>query len=159
MDILACDLFFGMALLTLNFLLMNYSVQNLTQVVDCDVLLARALKRKADLNHKRYTEENLTARYGETSEEIEASLQIVIAEIAAETTIIAGLPEGTVKSGHIYKKKQLEYKQLVLEHRLESYGVVAYLEQELDLGTLDQQIEEVDAFIDLVTARKLELAA
>lgn len=138
---------------------MIYSVQNLTQAVDCDVLLSRAQKRKADLNHKKYSEESLTAKYGETSEEIEASLQVAIAEIAAETTIIDGLPEGSVKAGHVYKRSQLQYKQLVLEHRLESYGVVAFLEQELDLGTLDQEIEEVDAFIVAVSARKEELAA
>lgn len=138
---------------------MIYSLQNLTQTVDCDVLLSRAQRRRADLNHKRYSEEHLTERYGETSEEIEASLQVTIAEIAAETAIIANLPEGKVREAHIYKKKQLEYKQLVLEHRLESYGVVALLEQELELGTLDQEIEEVDAFIEAVTARRLELAA
>ncbi len=138
---------------------MNYSLQNLTQVVQCDVLLSRAQKRRADLNHKKYSEENLTARYEETSLEIETSLQVILSEIEAETTIIASLPEGPTKEAHIYRKKQLEYKQLVLEHRLESYGVVALLEQEMDLGLLDQQIEEVDTFINAVTRRKEELAA
>ena len=138
---------------------MNYSLQNLTQTVECDVLLSRAQKRRADLNHKKYSEESLTARYGETSAEIEASLEVVTAEIAAETTIIASMPDGTIKDAHIFKKKQVEYKQLVLEHRLESYGVVALLEQEMDVKLVDQQIEEVDAFIGAVTARKEELAA
>jgi len=138
---------------------MIYSLQNLTQTVDCDVLLSRAQKRRADLNHKRYSEEHLSAKYGETSEEIEANLQVTMAEIAAETTIIETLPEGKTKESHVYKKKTLEHKQLVLEHRLESYGVVALLEQEMDLGLLDQQMEEVEAFIEAVKARKEELAA
>ncbi|WP_293894994.1 hypothetical protein [Flavobacterium sp.] len=138
---------------------MIYSLQNLTQTVDCDVLLSRAQKRKADLNHKRYSEEGLTVKYGETSAEVEASLQVILAEIAAEKTIIVTLPDGPTKEEHIYKKKQLEYKQLVLEHRKESYGAVALLEQEMDLGILDQEIVEVSAFIDAVTTRKQELAA
>ncbi|WP_162126644.1 hypothetical protein [Flavobacterium phycosphaerae] len=138
---------------------MIYTVQNLTQTVDCDVLLSRAQKRKADLNHKRYSEESLTTKYGETSEEIETTLQVTIAEIAAETIIIDGLPESSVKAEHVYKKKNLEHKQMVLEHRLESYGVVALLEQEMDLGIIDQQIAEVEAFITAVKARKEELAA
>lgn len=138
---------------------MIYSLQNLTQAVDCDVLLSRAQKRKADLNHKKYSEEGVAIRYGETSVEVEATLQVLLSEIAAEATIIGNLPDGPTKEGHIYKKKQLEYKQLVLEHRKESYGVVALLEQEMDLGILDQEIEEVDAFIDAVTLRKQELAA
>lgn len=138
---------------------MNYSLHNLTQTVDCDVLLSRAQKRKADLNHKRYSEEGLTTRYGETSLEVEASLRVILAEIAAEETIIVTLPDGPLKEAHIYKKKQLEYKQLVLEHRKESYGAVALLEQEMDLGILDQEIEEVNTFINAVTVRKQELAA
>lgn len=138
---------------------MIYSLQNLTQTVDCDVLLSRAQKRRADLNHKRYSEESLTARYGETSEEIEAALQVTIAEIAAQTIMIDGLPDGPVKAKYVYEREQKKFKKLVLEHRLESYGVLALIEQELDLGTLEQQIEEVDVFIAAVNARKLELAA
>lgn len=138
---------------------MDYSLHNLTQLVECDVLLNRAQKRRADLNHKKYSEESLSARYGETSSEIEASLRVVIAEIAAETTIIDSMPEGPTRDAHIFRKKQLEYKQLVLEHRLESYGVVALLEQEMDVKLVDQQIEEVDAFIAAVSVRKEQLAA
>ena len=138
---------------------MIYSVGNLTQTVDCDVLLSWAAKEKADLNHQRYSEERQASRYGDTSAEIEVSIQATIAEIAAEASAIDSLPAGPSQDERIFKKQQLEYKLLVLEHRKKSYGVVALLEQEMELGRVDQEIEEVDAFIAAVSARKEELAA
>ncbi|MCF6131706.1 hypothetical protein [Flavobacterium wongokense] len=138
---------------------MMYSLQNVTQTVECDVLLSRAQQRRADLNHKRYSEDKLTTKYTETSTEIEAALVGVAAEIAGEANTIASLPDGPLKDTHIFQKKQLEYKQLVLEHRLQSYGVVAVLEQEIDVSLLDRQIEEVDTFIVAVNARRVELAS
>jgi hypothetical protein len=54
---------------------MNYSLSNITQVADCNVLLARAEKEKADLVYKKLTVERVTQRYAETSIEVEAELQ------------------------------------------------------------------------------------
>ena len=76
---------------------MEYTVSNLTQVADCDVLLTWATKEKADLTFKKLSEERLTTRYTDTSVEVEAILQGVIVEISAVDTIIAVLPEGPTK--------------------------------------------------------------
>lgn len=59
---------------------MNYTVQNLTQVADCDVLLSWAQKEKADLTFRKLSVERLTDRYAETSVEVATQLQGVIAE-------------------------------------------------------------------------------
>ena len=136
---------------------MNYTVQNLTQVADCDVLLSWAQKEKADLTFRKLSVERLTDRYAETSVEVATQLQGVIAELAAVDSYIAILPDGPIKDEAVDKKTRLEYKKFLLEGRVESYGVVALLEKQMDLGRVEQEIAEVDAFMAAVEARKAAL--
>ena len=136
---------------------MTYSVNNLTQVADCNALLAWAAKEKADLTFKRLSDERLTTRYAETSQELDAILQGVLAEIAATDTIIAVLPEGPTREDAINKKTRLEYKKFLLETRKESYGTVALLEKEMDLARVNQELTEVDVFIAAIEAKKATL--
>lgn len=136
---------------------MNYSVQNLTQVADCDVLLSLAQKEKADLTFRKLSVERLTDRYAETSVEVATQLQGVIAELAAVDSYIAILPDGPIKDEALDKKTRLEYKKFLLEGRVESYGVVALLEKQMDLGRVEQEIAEVDAFMAAIEARKAAL--
>jgi hypothetical protein len=130
---------------------MNYSVSIITEPADCNVLLASAAKEKADLIYKKLTVERVTQRYAETAIEVDAELQGVIVEIEAVTTIISVLPEGSTKEGEQDRKVKLEYKKFLLENRKESYGAVAFLERELDLARVEKELEEVEAFIVLIT--------
>ena len=134
-----------------------YSVTNLTTIADCDVLLNMANKEKADLAFKKLSEERLVTNYSTTSVEIDAVLQGVLAEISAVDTIIATLPEGATKENEEKRKVRLEYKKFLLENRKESYGAVALLEKELDLERVNKQLDEVNLFIDAVTAHKATL--
>ncbi|KIX20204.1 hypothetical protein SY27_13745 [Flavobacterium sp. 316] len=136
---------------------MSYSISNVTELADCDVLLTWAGKEKAELEFKRLFEERLTTKYGNTSIEVEAVLQGVIIEIAAIDTIINVLPEGSAKEEQIKNKVKLEYNKFLLENRKESYGTVALLQKELDLERVGKELEEVDAFIAIVTAHKATL--
>jgi hypothetical protein len=138
---------------------MNYSISNLTLVADCNALVAWAVKEKAELNYKKITLERLTQKYAETSVGLDAEIQGVIAEIAANDTIISVLPEGPTKEAALDKKTRLEYKKFVLENRKESFGSVALLQKESEMGRVDQQITELDAFLAAVEARILSLAA
>lgn len=136
---------------------MSYSIAKITTVADCDLLLSWAAKEKADLNYKKISEERLTNNYSETSIEIDAELQSVIAEIAATETVIATLPDGNSKEDAIKKKTKLEYKKFLLNNRKESYGVVALLEKELDLSRVTLELGEIDAFVAEITTRKAAL--
>lgn len=136
---------------------MTYSVNNLTQVADCNVLLSWAAREKADLNFKRLSDERLTTKYAETSQELDAILQGVEAELSATNTIIEVLPDGPSKEDAINKKTRLEYKKFLLETRRESYGTVALLEKEMDLARVNQELTEVDVFIAAVEAQKATL--
>lgn len=134
-----------------------YSVTNITTIADCDVLLTMANKEKADLAFKKLSEERLVTNYSTTSVEIDAVLQGVIAEIAAVDSILAVLPNGPTKDSEEKRKVRLEYKKFLLENRKESYGAVALLEKELDLERVNKQLDEVNLFIDAVTAHKATL--
>jgi len=138
---------------------MNYSVQNLTKVADCDVLLALATKEKANLTFKKLSDERMTVRFTETATELEAALQGVLAEISATETIIGVLPDGPAKEEAMDKKTRLEYRKFVLETRIEKNGSVALLEKEMDLARVNQEITEVEAFLVAITNRKVELGA
>ena len=134
-----------------------YSLTNLTTIADCDVLLTMANKEKADLAFKKLSEERLVTNYSTTSVEIDAVLQGVIAESAAVDSILAVLPNGPTKDSEEKRKVRLEYKKFLLENRKESYGAVALLEKELDLERVNKQLDEVNLFIDAVTAHKATL--
>lgn len=136
---------------------MSYSIDKITTVADCDLLLAWAAKEKADLNFKKLSEERLTNNYSNASIEIDAELQSVLTEIAATETIIATLPAGNSKEDAVKKKVRLEYKKFLLENRKESYGVVALLEKELDLTKVTLELAEIDAFTAAITTRKAAL--
>jgi hypothetical protein len=136
---------------------MAYSIEKITTVPDCDLVLAWAAKEKTDLNFKKLSEERLTNNYSTASVEIDAELQAVNTDIAATVTIIATLPDGHSKDDATKKKVKLEYKKFLLENRKESYGVVALLEKELDLSRVTLELTEIDTFIDAVTARKAQL--
>jgi len=134
-----------------------YSLNKINSVADCDVLLAWAEKEKSDLTFKQISVERVTINYSSTSVEIEAVLQGVIAEIDATVTVLAALPEGPTKEELEKKKTRLEYKRFLLENRKESYGSVALLEKELDLERINKELDEVDVFINGVTAHKASL--
>ena len=124
---------------------------------DCNVLLSWAAKEKADLDYKKLSDARMVQKFTETSQELDASLQGVIAEIAATETIISVLPEGQAREDAVDKKTRLEYKKFVLESRKESYGSVALLEKQVDLARATNGIIEMDSFIGVIEARKAEL--
>ena len=136
---------------------MSYSVSNSTVAADCDLLLTSAGKEKADLEFKKLSEERLTNKYATTSVEVDAILQGVLVELSAVNTIIDVLPEGPTKEEEKKKKIKLEYKKFLLENRKESYGAVALLEKELDLARVVKELEEVNAFIAIITDHKATL--
>jgi hypothetical protein len=133
---------------------MDYFISNLNAVADCNVLLSWAAREKADLDYKKLSDERMAQRFADTSLEIDALLQGVIAELAATETIISVLPD---KEDALDKKTRLEYKKFLLESRKESYGTVALVEKQVDLARVTGELIEMDSFIGVLEARKAEL--
>lgn len=48
-------------------------------------------------------------------------------------------------------------RNYILENRKVSYGVVALLQKELDLQRINNELKEVEEFIDAITAHKATL--
>lgn len=136
---------------------MAYSINGITQVADCDVLLTWAEKEKAELTFKKLSEDRLTTRFETSAVEVEAILQGVIAELSAIDIVIGVLPEGPTKVEEIKRKVKLEYKKFLLENRKESYGSVALLQKELDVERVIKELDEVNVFIAVINAHKATL--
>lgn len=137
---------------------MEYSVRNLTEVTDCDSLLTWSHNEKSDLEFKELSETRLITKYSTTSIDIEATLQGVVAEIAATITIIAALPDGPSRTDAENRKFRLEYQKFLLENRKANYGFVALLQKEMDLKRIQAEISEVNAFIAEIEDRRTQLA-
>lgn len=136
---------------------MAYSINGITQVADCDVLLTWAEKEKAELTFKKLSEDRMTTRFETSAVEVEAILEGVIAELSAIDIVIGILPEGPTKVEEIKRKVKLEYKKFLLENRKESYGAVALLQKELDVERVIKELDEVNDFIADITAHKATL--
>jgi hypothetical protein len=136
---------------------MNYSVNQLTTVADCDAVLSLVAKEKEDLEWRQQTILRRQASYAESTVEIAAELAAVTAELAAYESILNTLPDGPAKEDAVVKKKKLEFRQFMLNDRKGDFGSVALLEKEMELGQLEKQIAEVDVLAAAVAARKAAL--
>lgn len=136
---------------------MPYSVAAITKKADCEVLITDAKKEKEDLEFRKLAQKRQQTNYTENSVELEAELTQVNGELAAYDTIIAGLPDGELKTEQIKKKKKAELKQFLLTDKQHDYGVVALLAKELDLARLEKDIEETNNFITALEAHKATL--
>ncbi len=136
---------------------MNYTVQNLTMVADCNALLTWAAQERADLDLKRHSDEHASTKFALTSQELEVALLAVNTDLASVDSVIATLPEGPYKTDQRNKQKRLEFKKFLLENRKDSYGTIALLEKQMELARVKLELDEVDAFIAAVEAQKSTL--
>jgi hypothetical protein len=136
---------------------MEYFVNRLTTVADCDLLLSLAAKEKDDLTFRKLSLERQQANYAENAVEIDTELQAATAELTALDTIIAALQEGELKDDNITRQKRLQLKVFLLNDKKGSYGSVALLEKQFDVAKVITNLEEADAYIGALQARKAQL--
>lgn len=132
-----------------NFMQVNFTM--IKKRPDCEALITIVNQEKEDLGFRKQSLERQRKSTTKNSIVVETELQSVNAEIAAYDSIIAGLPDGRNKEDAIFKKQKLEYKRLLLTKSKNSYGIVSLVEKEFDIGCIDKQIEEADAFITAIT--------
>ena len=135
---------------------MNYSIALLTTVADCDLVLQSAALEKTDLQFQRHNLEKKRNSSTTTTASIEAQIPGVEAEITAYETVLATLSGDALKEmqSRITKSK---YKLFLLQEKRASYGVIAVLDLELQIGFIDANIAEVDVQTAAVTAHKATL--
>jgi hypothetical protein len=137
---------------------MAYSTNLLTTVADCELLLARAAKEKAELEFKILSGERDFSHYSTVASAVTADLEAINADIEATETVIAALPDGRTKEENQDKLVKLNYRKFILENRKENYNSITLLETEMEIAQLNQQKTEVAAFVTAVTSRKTALA-
>jgi len=135
----------------------TYTVSTLTTVVDCDLVISMATKKKDQLEFQKTALERLLTVSSENSVEIEEELIATNAELTAEQTLVSTLSNGAAKKKAERKVKQLEYKQYLLTTRQIDFNSVAKLNRERDLMLIQKQLDELTTFIAEVEAWKRTL--
>ena len=133
---------------------MSYSVNQLITKTDCDAAITMADAEKKELVFKRTNLEHDGSQFATTTVEVTAELASTNAELAAQQTIVATLPEGRSKDNAELRIKRLEARKKMLEMREDNYGVIALLEKENELARVTLEITEMDNFIAALEARK-----
>jgi hypothetical protein len=137
--------------------IMNYTVSLLTTRPDCQALIDLANKEKDTLAFRKMGLDRKRLSATITSQEIASSLLAITTELQALQSVHDSLPDGTAKQAIFNSIKKNEYKKFLLEQRKENYGVLALLEKEYDIASVDRSIVETDGFIEQVTTRMNEI--
>ena len=137
---------------------MNYTVSLLTTGPDCQALIDLANREKNTLAYRKTGLERQRQSATLTSQEIESNLLAVTVELQALQSVYDSLPEGAAKQQALSNIKKSEYKKFLLEQRKENYGVLALLEKEYDIASIDRGIVETESFIGQVTTRMDEIS-
>ncbi len=135
---------------------MDYSIEQITTLADCDMLLAKANDRKDDLAYKLHGENRQFQTILEGSASIEADLAGVSAEISAIESVLPSL-SGENLEEYESKLQKLRHKKFLLEERRERYGVIGLLEQQFEVNSVQRQQAEIDLYIDALNHRRGEL--
>ncbi len=136
---------------------MQYTFTSLLSKEDCNGLLAIATEQKASLEFRKLSLVRSRATSSGNVQEIDADLQTLAGQITISESIIASIPDGEVKVKEKVKLLGLQYRKAVLEQRKNSHGVIAVLETEFDIGCTDNNIAEIDVFLNGITNRLNEL--
>lgn len=133
---------------------MNYSVNMVSTAADCDSLILVAEKEKSDLSFRKTAQERQKENYAANSIGIDEDILATNAEVAALQTVVDTLPAGAAKDENEIRLKKLELKKFLLAQKDKNYGSVALLMRELEVARIAKEMEEVDAFIVAINARK-----
>jgi len=136
---------------------MLYTLGKIRTKQDCDVLLARALKKKRMLERSR-------RRLGESIDTFRQRLDYISQEsgrlqtsMAALTTAHQAMPEGKEKMTIYIMIKRMEVRLAVLEKRAYTCNVAALLVKELRCHALDSQVAAMEQYIAVLEQRSAEV--
>jgi len=134
----------------------NYPVSQLTTIEDCDALLAIADKEQKDLEWRKMSLQRQKDQYANNAFVNATELVAKKAELETLDGIIAGLPDGTIKTEQVKKRTTVWYRIFLLEDRKTSFGDVALLEKVYELERVQRELEETAELIIAVQNRKAE---
>jgi hypothetical protein len=136
---------------------MSYSLQKITTMEDCDLLLENANNEKSELDFRILSLQRQRESYSTNSFEVSTELQLVQNQLAGVISVLGVLPDGNDKDEATIKKAKYELQLLVLNRRQKAYGNIALLDKELDLARAENQMATLDDYLSQVSARKAVL--
>ncbi len=136
---------------------MNYSVQSLSTVADCQVLIDMAEREKKKLAERKMGFERKHETATLSSPEIEANLVAATGELQSVQSAYETTPDGPTREELADRLLKVKYKKFQLEERKENYGVLALVEREFGIATIGRSTLEADDLIAQLTARMDEL--
>ncbi len=138
---------------------MEFSVNNISSVVECNNLIANANETRTSLIAKQTVMNIQRDGYADDTTELQEDIASANAELQTTNDFIAIAPEGKAKLDAIEKQKSLELKLMKLNRRMSERGATALLEKESDLNSAEKQIQAVDEYITALQTRLTQLAA
>jgi hypothetical protein len=136
---------------------MNYSVNRLTKAADCDAVIARINKEKANLEFEKLSVLRDYEFAISRSTKLTADIQVATQEIAVYDQVIAGLPEGEIKEEQLVKRRKADNRLFNYNEFMQKYGSTALLEMEMKVNLIDKQLAELLVLTQAIEARKAAL--
>lgn len=136
---------------------MDYSINRLSTVAECDAALQQAADLKDDLTFENTLLTRERASRERTAFQIDTDLASVSAQLLAFQAARDVMSPGPERDNFDNKIRRLNDRKENLEERKAKTGNVALLGNELEQGRIARQIEEIDTFVAAVTAHKATL--
>lgn len=136
---------------------MKYSVEKISTVEACDILLANAHRKKEALERRRRRlGDSLDAFRGRIDRMDKESAEVSIS-IEVFTTAYGALPEGKQKMRMLLEIKRLELRQTKLELKALTCNVALLLVKEMRYNCLDSQVSALGEYIVAVENMRIAL--
>jgi hypothetical protein len=139
--------------------IMVYSLEKITTVAMCDILLEVVEKDRDNLERRRRNLEDAVDNFDERTVSIGTEMISVQARLETYTALYVALPEGKDKINANLEVKRMETRKALLDKQVIGYNVFALLDKQVDYNLLESQIAISDLYIAAVNARKTALGA
>jgi hypothetical protein len=137
---------------------MDYSLEKLTTVAECDALLELAVKDKESTERRRRNLGESIDTFDERTGDYGAELESTDTLIETYTAAYEALPEGKNKLTLLLQIKRLEARKVQLDKLVTGYNANSLIGKQADFNLLDSQVPAHDALIAAIQARRAALA-
>jgi hypothetical protein len=136
---------------------MIYSITKVTNVADCNSLIASAELERDEISFRKQQHERQYKSINNGTVGVDVELTAVSAEIDSLEGTIATMDEGPGKKLLNARLTKLNFKKFTLIERRDKYGIFALLEKECEINRTEQELVVSTAYIAALEARTLEL--
>lgn len=138
---------------------MDYNLDQITTVEDCDILIATATKEKENLERRLRNLGESIETFGERTASIGEEMASALSLLDTYNVVYPTLPDGKDKATIKLQIERTETRVALLEKSSLSYNSSVLLGRQFDYNALDKQIPEAENYVTALETRKAELEA